>query len=241
LSHRRRQQAPATNQPARYRPALSAAQQRTLRKWHDDSHQRILATLPLQQSVLGLEFVVGQDVYPPGNEDFYQFVRAHVNPNDRVLDMGTGSGAVALVAAQGSAHVIAVDINPSAIACAHANAVRNRLQSLITFRHSDVFAAVPESFDLIAFNPPYRWFAPRSLLEMATADEGYRALSAFMAQAKDHLLPHGRILMGFGSSGDIDYLHALIEGHGFHKEVTPAGTQKRNGMTVNYYHFRLTA
>jgi release factor glutamine methyltransferase len=155
--------------------------------------------------------------------------------------MGTGSGAVALLAAQITSHVVAVDINTHAIECALANAKRNRLQSRIVFRRSDVFSAVSEVFDLIVFNPPYRWFAPHSLLEMATADENYHALSTFFAQARHHLLPQGRILLSFGSSGDIEYLHRLIDQAGFREEVQPYGTLTKHGLTVNYYNFRLTA
>ena len=220
---------------------MPAARARLLRTWHDDAHQRITASLPLRQSFLGLDLVVAKDDYPPGDEAFYQFVRAEVRPDDKVLDMGCGSGIVALLAAQSSSHVVAVDINPAAVECARANAHRNSLQSRITCHRSDVFSAVRESFDLVIFNPPYRWFAPRSPLEMATADEGYLALRTFMAQARSHLLPQGRILLSFGSSGDIDYLHSLIDQRGFAKEVVPSGTLKRHGLTVNYYHFRLTA
>jgi len=61
-----------------------------------------------------------------------------------------------------------------------------------------------------------------------------------MAQAKNRLRPGGRILLNFGSSGDIDYLYSLIEKAGFHKEVIPYGEATRDGMTAHYYWIRLS-
>ena len=54
-----------------------------------------------------------------------------------------------------------------------------------------MFDAVDERFDLIVFDPPFRWFAPRSTLEAATTDENYGALTRFFAQADHHLEPEG--------------------------------------------------
>jgi len=50
-----------------------------------------------------------------------------------------------------------------------------------------------------------------------------------MAQAKGRLRPGGRILLNFGTSGDIDYLYSIIERAGLCKEVTPSGEATRDG------------
>ena len=62
-----------------------------------------------------------------------------------------------------------------------------------------------------------------------------------MAQARSRLRPGGRILLNFGTSGDIDYLYSLIERAGFSKEITPYGEATRDGMTASYYTIKLTA
>ena len=68
-------------------------------------------------------------------------------------------------------------MNPYAVAAAVANAARNGVADRTRFCESDLFAAVDGSFDLIVFDPPFRWFAPRDLLERAFADENYEALT----------------------------------------------------------------
>ncbi len=119
-------------------------------------------------------------------------VLSEVTEADRVLDMGTGSGVNAVLAASRSLEVVAVDINPHALAAAQDNAARNGVADRIEVRHSDVFSNVDGAFDLIIFDPPFRWFAPRGLLEAATTDENYRALTRLFRQARRHLTDRGQ-------------------------------------------------
>jgi release factor glutamine methyltransferase len=105
---------------------------------------------------------------------------------------------------------------------------------------SDVFDQVQGRFDLIIFDPPFRWFPPRDLLDAAITDKDYQALTRFMAEAPTHLHQGGRILLDFGTSGDLDYLLALIDRNGFLKEVVSEFELVRQAWTVTYYVFRLT-
>jgi len=68
----------------------------------------------------------------------------------------------------------AVDINPHAVAAARENAARNGVADRVDVRESDVFSVVDGVFDLVVFGPPFRWFAPRDWLEVATTDANYR-------------------------------------------------------------------
>lgn len=81
-----------------------------------------------------------------------------------------------------------MDINPHALAAARANAERNGVGDRISVLHSDVFAAVEGRFDLVVFDPPFRWFAPRDLFEAAITDEDYRALRARDGQRVDYFV-----------------------------------------------------
>lgn len=159
--------------------------------------------------------------------------------NDRVLDMGTGCGVNAILAASVSQDVVAVDINQIAVDAAQENAERNGVASRISFAVSDLFANVKGKFDLIIFDPPFRWFTPRDISEVGTTDEGYRTLTKFFDQAATYLDADGRMLMCFGSSGDIDFLYELIEKADFTKEIVAHRDLEKDGLKVDYYTFLL--
>jgi release factor glutamine methyltransferase len=225
-----------------YTPTVSAAYAETLRRWNESAYQALRSGGAGRVSYLGLDLDVPAGIFPPArmSELLGKAILAEVRPDDRVLDMGTGSGVNAILAATKATEVIGVDINPDAVAAAVANAARNGVSDRVTFRVSDVFEAVEDApFDLIIFDPPFRWFTPRDMLEAAMADENYGALTRFMAQARRHLTTRGRILLFFGTTGDIEYLYRLIERNGFTRET--AGTQDlaKDGLTVTYYAFRL--
>src|SRR6266542_3086576 len=105
---------------------------------------------------------------------------------------------------------------------------------------SDVFSSVDGEFDLIIFDPPFRWFAPRDLLEMASTDEDYRALTEFVRNARRYLRANGRMLVFFGTSGDLGYLRRLLAEEGFHAEVVAHRDLVKDGMRVDYYTYRVT-
>lgn len=80
---------------------------------------------------------------------------AIVKPGDKVLDLATGSGIIALFCARVAEKVIATDINPRAIHFAKFNAILNSLEDKIEFRLGDLFEPVKgEKFDLIIWNGP---------------------------------------------------------------------------------------
>lgn len=89
-------------------------------------------------------------------------------PPDRILDIGTGSGCIAITLKQlfPQAEVLALDISSEAIDTARKNAAK--LGEEITFIHQDIFSFLPEpdqQFDLIVSNPPYIPMQERSTLD----------------------------------------------------------------------------
>ena len=220
---------------------MSAERARRLRRWHLESDKELREGLPRRMFYLGLELLVPEDVFAPsGGGHFHPSVRNEVKTSDRVLDMGTGSGIVAILAAARSSDVVAVDVNPKAVAAARTNAILNGVADRITFNVSDVFDAVDGDFDLIIFDPPFRWFKARDLLELSHTDENYQALTRFMDEVRQRLRPGGRILLNFGSSGDIEYLYHLIDKAHFEKQVLATDELVTDDLTVTYYVFRLT-
>lgn len=131
-------------------------------------------------------------------------------PTGRALDLGTGSGAIALAFASERPgwRVIGVDRIPAAVALARDNAARLGIVN-VEFHESDWFAAlVDETFKLILSNPPYLAdddphlalgdvrFEPRSAL--VAADNGLADLRHLVAAARSHLSPGGWLLLEHG-------------------------------------------
>lgn len=220
-------------------PAVSAERAAQIRRWHERAYREARARSEQTTTYLGLAVTVPPEVMPitPTSHLLGRAVLDHVQPGDRVLDVGTGSGVNAILAATRGAQVVAVDINPRALEAARANAARNGVADQVEVRRSDVFDAVAGTFDLVVFDPPFRWFRPRDLLEAATTDENYRALAAFFAGAREHLAAGGRMLVFFGTSGDLDHVRHLMSAHGFTAQVVASDRLTRDGWTVEYFTF----
>jgi release factor glutamine methyltransferase len=225
---------------APYQPMMSAAEARRRIGWQERIYREHLKEPEAAVEFLGRRLVVPRDVLQPAPLEFNLMaatVLKEVRATDAVLDMGSGSGVQAILAASKSSRVVAVDVNPAAVRCTRHNAALNGVADRIEARRSDLYRNVRERFDLILFDPPFRWTAPRDAWERASADEGYATLRAFLLQSKQHLKKTGRIIIHFGTSGDVAYLKRAIRKNGFRRQQLlkishPAGWE--------YFTYRLT-
>jgi len=96
---------------------------------------------------------ISEGVYPPSEDTELLLESMKIHSGERVLDMGTGSGILAIEAARRGGVVTAADISETALECSQKNAERNGVE--IQCILSDLFENVNGAFDVILFNPPY--------------------------------------------------------------------------------------
>lgn len=192
------------------------------------------ASLPLQRVVLrrrlgrlvceevqGIPLVVLPEVFNPAvfrsTDVFVRALRARVGPagpaGGCALDMGTGTGVLAVAAAQLGYTVVAVDINPEAVRCARINALLNHAEQAIDVREGDLFEPVAGGqFDLVLFNPPFFAGEPTSDLDKAWRSPD--VLERFGAGLPAVLAADGHALVSLSSHGGQERTTAALRGAG---------------------------
>ena len=141
----------------------------------------------------------------------------------RVLEIGTGTGLVALCCLlHGAEHVVATDVNPHAIANARHNADRFPVTTgletrLVKESDPSAFAVIgdEERFDLIISNPPWEDGKPTAVDEYALYDPEFRLLESLLSGMRQHLTPGGRVLLAYGCVEAIVVLEDQARAHGF--------------------------
>jgi len=137
----------------------------------------------------------------------------------RVLEIGCGTGLLSLCCAQaGARHIVATDINPSAIANAAYNAEHLGLADKIDFRlveatNSTAFAVIhrDERFDVILSNPPWEDAPTNSFASYAFYDPHFDLLRSLLTDFRLHLEPSGRLLLAYGCVDAIKKAQAIAD------------------------------
>jgi release factor glutamine methyltransferase len=154
-------------------------------------------------------------------------VVAERNPKSEILDVGTGSGVIALSLAAEfpEAEVTAVDISEEALALARENAARLGLQDRIRFAQSNLLAEVDGTFDLIVANLPYVANGDRSTLSREVlhdpapalfgGERGDELIRELIDAARDRLRPGGMLALEIGI-GQAEGLVAVLAEKNYH-------------------------
>ncbi len=169
-----------------------------------------VAYLVGEREFYGLKFEVTPDVLIPRPETelLVELAHARLPKGGSAIDLGTGSGAIAvsLAHARRDAKVSAADISEPALAVARRNAAGNAVS--VNFLHSDWFNAINSQFDVIVSNPPYIAASDPHLLQgdlrfeprgaLTDGANGMMHISALIDGAPAHLNAGGWLLMEHG-------------------------------------------
>ena len=164
-----------------------------------------------RQEFYGREFRVSPDVLIPRPETEHLVEAALTRNVETILDMGTGSGAVAItLALETKARVMATDVSLAALSAAQINS--RTLNASVEFIACDLGAALPDSaFDLVVSNPPYIPGRDRASLQPEVRDyepalalfggeDGLAVYRRLIPEAARLLRPGGSLMMELGDS-----------------------------------------
>jgi release factor glutamine methyltransferase len=171
-------------------------------------------------------FDVLESVYEPAEDSFLLADNLTVKEGDLILDVGTGCGLLAVLAADKAEKVVATDVNPSAVLCARQNAVLNNVAKRVEVRHGDLLEPVKkeEEFDVILFNAPYlpseKW-EERDLSSQAWAggETGRKVIDRFIREAPAYLRENGRILLVQSTLSDVEQSLKMFVEQGLNTKV----------------------
>jgi release factor glutamine methyltransferase len=173
----------------------------------------------------GMEFQTCEKVYEPAEDTFLLAENLKVKKTDRVLEIGTGTGIIAILTSKIAENVIAVDINKYAVECTLKNSKLN--QSDIDIRLGDLFDSTEgEKFDLILFNTPYLPTSEDERIddELEAAwdggPDGRLVINRFIEDLPAHLNPKGRVQLVQSSLADNEETIGRLIEKGFEVSIT---------------------
>lgn len=197
---------------------LDDEKQRLLQVLHRRIDERLPAAYLTQEAWLGAHrFYVDERVIVP-RSFIAELLDEHLSPwiddpfaVDRALDLCTGSGCLAILAALAfpNARVDAVDISPDALAVARRNVADYGLEGRIRRVESDAFAGIAgQRYDLIISNPPYvdapsvaalpAEYRHEPALALGSGEDGLDFTRTILREAKRHLNPGGLLVVEIG-------------------------------------------
>lgn len=179
----------------------------------------------------GLEISANEEVYEPAEDSFLaasllsEYLSGMKNRGIRVLDMGTGTGILGLLASSSPLvkEVVFADVNKAALQLAKSNSERNGslLKATQRFILSDLFSEIGEEefFDLILFNAPYlrneKDDEEKEHNPWSGGKEGVELSIRFLDGVASHLNQDGKVILVASSLSNLKMLEEKINGLGF--------------------------
>jgi release factor glutamine methyltransferase len=181
-----------------------------------------------------------RDVYEPAADTELLVRSIRLREGDRVLDIGTGTGLVAIHCAKHGGLVTATDICGPALDLARENMAENAVE--VDLREGDMFDPVQGTFDVIIFNPPYLPTAPEDLTDspLDTAldggPDGNEVTCKFLAQLPEHLAEEGRAYLVISSLQDTEGIDRELLSLGLASRLR--GSEKFDFETISVLEIR---
>jgi release factor glutamine methyltransferase len=194
---------------------------------------------PVTNILDGNEITALPNVYAGGLDSELMCEVINIPKDAEVLDLCTGTGVIAVKAAQlGAKRVVAVDLNPEAVKSARLNAAKLQL-SQIEVREGSLFEpAGKETFDVIIINPPYINHEAKDKTEICFWDIGNAVTKEFFAKYKQYLKPSGTAYLGWGDFADMNLLDELASEYGVHLKMISSKTDPLTNEAFLAYELR---
>lgn len=184
---------------------------------------------PLQYAIgkwnfYGLDLLVDKRALIPRYETeiLVDLIIKDANNNIKILDIGTGSGAISLALSKNlkDSKILGVDISKDAIDLANENKIKLNINN-VEFKESDIFSNIKEKFDIIVSNPPYinkedfdildkkLYYEPKNALY--GGEDGLYFYKEIIKNAKNFLNKNGKIYLEIGYNQKESIINLLKE------------------------------
>jgi release factor glutamine methyltransferase len=198
--------------------------------------KRMLKPEPYTINFLGYDIVVLPQVFLPStpSEVIAKFMQ--IKNGTRIIDVGTGTGILALIAGLKGGVGYATDINSNAVKNARLNLDKYGISGIQTIE-SDLFSNIPpETFDLITFNRPF-WDSydgkrMEHAVELGFSDPTGKVLPNFLDQSRDYLNNNGRILISTAEWEDLSQVEKTFQQFGYMHKMLGRLASRRDERRV---------
>ncbi|MCJ7450610.1 MAG: methyltransferase [Candidatus Nanohaloarchaeota archaeon QJJ-9] len=164
-----------------------------------------------------------EEVYEPREDSFLaaKVLEEEDLEGKKVLDLGTGTGILAIIASRNGGKVLAADKNPEAVKYAKSNAERNGIE--LKVKKSNLFGSLDDKFDLIVFNAPYLpgdgRYDKMEDLSWKGGEKGNELILNTIEKAKEYLNEKGRLLLVQSSRTGRKETMEKLEEEGFETRI----------------------
>jgi len=183
----------------------------------------------------GIKLNIPPEVFHPGfffsTQLLLQQIKKSSLHQKRFLELGCGSGLIAITAAGRGAVVTATDINPVAVAALKSNSKKNNVD--IEIIESDLFSTIPQqAFDIIAINPPYYKKQPVNAKDYAwCCGENGEYFSALFATLAGYIHQQTEIIMVLFNGCDMEMINSFAAKNNF---ILKLLLRKKNILEENF-------